>query len=700
MKTKIILIAILLFICGHTYSTNNLQINDPQNWWYNYRAKIYKAELQIKPIGTYIENNLYLTIGLAEILPETSLQLEIALDFDLPQNSIVTDSWLWIDDVPKQAEILDRWTASNIYEEIVDRRKDPSLLIKNGENQYKISVYPLIPSGTRKFKITYLTPANRINNQIVCEYPYGILKTVTDSNTKLTVYAYPNMTFGNFEVLNSDINFTAFSSSTYGTGVKTEISNNELGNARIVCYDSKNSPVKVYKYGTNEEGIYQISIMPSEVIELENTSKKVCYLIDFDKLYVPVSQDKLLSYISSAIETTLSDKDSFNIIFSNLELEKAFETWKPATKSNIEEAISGVKLSDYSNLIQLLAKGINFVKAEGGSGNIVLLTNNSLFEGIDKANQILNDLMTLNSNKTQIDVINYTNDYYNYYWIGNGYFYGNEYLLTNIARTNSGNYFNYYDEVGSKSLDVYISEAINNTANSSIKNVDINTDLESGYCYGRINMNSDSYGLILNKTISQVGKYKGQFPMNIEFSGEIESTSFHKEFTISESEITESDSILETIWIGFDIMQLERESQSSDVINEIIFESVSNRILSNYTAFLCLEDSIVIENPDDPGDTGNPVSSKTINTSNNSIKAFPNPFKNNIEINLSTKGELNKLEIYNIMGQCIKVFEVNSNVNKYQWDGTNDDGVEISQGVYIIVAKYKDKVVTLKVQKI
>ncbi len=700
MKTKIILIAILLFICGNSFAANYLQIANPQTWWSSYSAKIYKAELQIKPIGAYIENNLYLTIGLADQYTDNSLQLEIALDFDLPQNSIITDSWLWIDDTPKQAEILDRWTASSIYEEIVDRRKDPSLLIKNGANQYKISVYPLKPNETRKFKITYLTPANRINNQIVCEYPYGILKTVNDNNLKLTVYAYPNMTFGNFEVQNSDLNFTDFSSSIYGKGVKTEISYKELGNARIVCYDSNNSSVKVYKYGTNEEGVYQISFIPSEVIEHESSSKKVCYLVDFDKLYISSSQDKILSFISSAIGNTLSEKDSFNIIFSNLELGKAFETWKSATNGNLEEAISGVKLSDYSNLIQLLAKGINFVKEEGGIGNIVLLTNNSVFEGIDKTNQIIKDLNTLNSNKTQIDVINYTNDYYNYYWIGNSYFYGNEYLLTNIARTNSGNYFNYYDEVGSKSLAGFISETINSSANSSIKNVDINTDLETGYCYGRINMNSDSYGLNLNRSISQIGKYKGQFPINIEFSGELESKPFHKEFKISESEIIVSDSLLETIWIGFDIMQLEREPQSTDVINEIIFESIGNRILSNYTAFLCLEDSITIEDPEDPEDPGNPVSSKTISSPDNSIKAFPNPFKNNIEINLSAKGELKKLEIYNLMGQCIKVFEVDSRNNKYQWDGTNNDGVEISQGVYIIVAQYKNKVVTLKIQKI
>ncbi len=700
MKIKIILIAILLLICRYSYSSNNLRIIDPQNWWYNYSAKIYKAELQIKPVGSYIENNLYLTIGLTDQLPESTLQLEITLDFDLPKNSIVTDSWLWIGDVPKQAEILDRWTASNIYEEIVDRRKDPSLLIKTGENQYKISVYPLKPNETRKFKITYLTPANWINNQITCEYPYGIFKTVSDSNLKLTVYAYPNLTFGNFEILNSDLNFTPFSSSIYGNGVKTEISNKDLGIAGIVCYDSNYSPVKVYKYGTNEEGIYQISIMPSEVIEHENSSKKICYLIDFDKSYVSSSQDKILSYISSAIGASLSENDNFNIIFSNLELEKAFETWKPVTKSNIEESFSGVKLTDYSNLIQLLAKGINFVNSEGGIGNIVLLTNNSVFENIDKTNQIIKDIKNLNAKNIQIDVINYMDNYNNYYWIGNSYFYGNEYLLTNIARTNSGNYFNYYDEVSTKSLAGYIAETVNSSANSSIKNVDINTDLESGYCFGRINMSSDSYGINLNRTISQIGKYKGQFPLNIEFSGEIESKSFHKEFKISESEITKTDSSLETIWTGFDIMQLERESQSSDVINEIIFESINNRILSYYTAFLCLEDSIDIEDPEDPEDPGNPVNSKTISSTDNSIKAFPNPFKNNIEISLSSKDELKKLEIYNVMGQCIKVFEVNSNNNKYQWDGTNNDGVEINPGVYIIVAQYKDKVVTLKVQKL
>jgi hypothetical protein len=173
MKTKIILFIVLTHLFFISYSTNNLRIIDPQQgWWYSY-SSIKTAELEITPKCGFVENNHYLTMGLSDPFIDANLQLEIILDFGLPANSLVTDSWLWINGIPKQSEIFDRWTASNIYEQIVNRRKDPSLLVKNGLNQYAINIYPLKPNETRKIKITYLTPINLSGNNIICEYPSG-----------------------------------------------------------------------------------------------------------------------------------------------------------------------------------------------------------------------------------------------------------------------------------------------------------------------------------------------------------------------------------------------------------------------------------------------------------------------------------------------------------------------------------------------
>jgi len=445
--------------------------------------------------------------------------MEIIFDFELPANSLITDSWLWIDGVPKRAEILDRWTASNIYEEIVDRRKDPSLLVKNGSNQYCINVYPMKPNESRKFKITYLTPISWSKNQISCDYPSSIIKSSSEP-CNLTVYAYPNGTLGNPALLNSGTVFKQLSDSEHGNCYEATIPNSELGMAKITFTDSKASAVKLFKYGTDDEGYYQFSFVPSDWIQYDASSKKICYLIDYDNVYATEKKQQIISSIFDGIAASLSEKDSFNVVFSNLGLDRAFDSWQPATSENIQKARSSATISDYSNLVQLVAKGLNYMNSNVGNGKIVLVTNNSVFEGISKANEILKDLNALNSNHLQIDVINYMDNYYNYYWINNSYYYGNEYLLSNIARTNGGNYYNFYDEIKGTSFSTLMTDALSDVTYGMIENLDVYTDTQDGYTYGRMTFSlGKSSNYRLDKAVHQVGKYKGKFPLSIEISG-------------------------------------------------------------------------------------------------------------------------------------------------------------------------------------
>lgn len=63
---------------------------------------------------------------------------------------MIIDSWLWIGDEISKAMILDKWTASSIYENIVKRRKDPSILTKMSDLQYELRIFPM--AGNEKEK--------------------------------------------------------------------------------------------------------------------------------------------------------------------------------------------------------------------------------------------------------------------------------------------------------------------------------------------------------------------------------------------------------------------------------------------------------------------------------------------------------------------------------------------------------------------
>jgi hypothetical protein len=112
----------------------------------------------VKPQGIYAEVGLYLHLSARDWGYGQDDQLEIELDFTLPEDAIVIDSWLWVEGKIIRGELMDKWTAAEIYEDIVDRRRDPSILYKHYDNQYELRIYPLIADSYRKVKITYLVP--------------------------------------------------------------------------------------------------------------------------------------------------------------------------------------------------------------------------------------------------------------------------------------------------------------------------------------------------------------------------------------------------------------------------------------------------------------------------------------------------------------------------------------------------------------
>lgn len=148
---KILLSFVILFSTGLLYSYNKLTVSDPRNSWNLQTGTIEEASLSVKPRGLYLEYGLYLTFSARGTnWYNSSDSLEIVLNFDLPANSMIIDSWLWIGDEISKAMILDKWTASSIYENIVKRRKDPSILTKMSDLQYELRIFPM--AGNEKEK--------------------------------------------------------------------------------------------------------------------------------------------------------------------------------------------------------------------------------------------------------------------------------------------------------------------------------------------------------------------------------------------------------------------------------------------------------------------------------------------------------------------------------------------------------------------
>ena len=140
---------------------NQLTVADVRFANYVRSGSIDSAFLVVKSKGLYTEQSMYLTISARGQGFKATDSLEISYRFDLPAGAIVTDTWLWLDEnTISKGKLYDKWTASGIYENIVKRRRDPSLLFKESATQYLLKIFPMSGTGSRKIKITYLIPSS------------------------------------------------------------------------------------------------------------------------------------------------------------------------------------------------------------------------------------------------------------------------------------------------------------------------------------------------------------------------------------------------------------------------------------------------------------------------------------------------------------------------------------------------------------
>lgn|GEM_PF-5103983 len=82
--------------------------------------------------------------------------LETSAYFNLGDNAIVTDLYLWVGETKVKAALQERALASAQYESIVQRRRDPALLESWGGGSYYLRVFPNESGKARQLQIEFV----------------------------------------------------------------------------------------------------------------------------------------------------------------------------------------------------------------------------------------------------------------------------------------------------------------------------------------------------------------------------------------------------------------------------------------------------------------------------------------------------------------------------------------------------------------
>ena len=708
MKTRF---TFLLWITAIlSYGSTSLRVQNPQTTWHYYQSSIDSATLSIKPKGAYFECGLYLTFSAKPIMYSNDT-FEVQMMFDLPEGSFVHDSWLWVNNQIVQASIIERNRAQLIYEGIVQRRRDPSILYKNSSTQYELRVYPMAASGQRKVKITYMVPAIWGLSTVSCPVPMNIFKA-SAIVPNVEILSYTDSIWNTPAI--TEVNNIAFSPVPSETFTKAVIPAQSIQTLSDVNYTLQ-SPMQnglftsIYPIGTTE-GYYQMVLMPSQAISLNN-GQKTAFLFDYELGNSNSLPSDFLSKTRQVLLSNYSATDSFNLLFSQFSIYQYSPTWLPCDTHTINTIFNYLDqhnpISSYSNLPSLLAQSIQFIKTHGNQGNMVLFTNTSNNNSPQVANQLVSDVLALmGPNKIPIHIADLQDLDLYYTWVNGQYYYGGEYLYSNLAILTGGNYENIR---ANNSYYYYNWRTFAETINALIEKMqgrisscEVYTDATNGFCYSNFD-NIKAGVAYINKPYIRIGRYSGNLPLTTELTGLYNGQVVSQSFTLNN--YFEADSFTRKMWVANYISEIEEQSNlSSQSIADVVNFSLNNRVLSKYTAFLALEpsDSTLACTDCDDETTPGATSISETTASPLSIKAFPNPFSNEVSLQIHLEENTATIKIYNTLGQIVKEFVLNNEAGNdltINWDGTDNNGETLSAGIYVVSLETAKTKTTIRIVK-
>ena len=294
---KIYFLLVLLTPLLNVKAENKLLLRNTSLWLGNHTiGAIEDAYITVKPLGAYYELGIYMTFySKGTSYQHYNENLEIDLKFELENDAIVTDSWLWIGDSIVKAEIKEGRIATDIYEGIVNRNKDPSLLkkITPSGNEYQLKVFPLDPKwnseskfAKRKVKITVLQRTNFDSNGVFrCNIPMHLIGLGINPLSKVKIYAYNDTPYGSPSIFKNNKPFAPLIQDNQRSLFEVGDSNLKNKEVKIIYSNVPTLPkISLFKDSVNGELYYSLLYNPKNFFDssLTNTNATMSMQLDID----------------------------------------------------------------------------------------------------------------------------------------------------------------------------------------------------------------------------------------------------------------------------------------------------------------------------------------------------------------------------------------------------------------------------------
>lgn len=693
-KLSILHFLFVLVVCSGLSGQNSFRIQDPDRTWSNITGTISYVEYVIRPGKNFVTCDLYMTYLCKNPNFNPNIQYEVSHLFTLPANTLVTDSWLWVDTTIMKADILERSEAINIYEGIVKRRRDPSLLLKNSPTSYDFKIYPIFNNNFRRVKLrfeipieinkdsrSFSLPVSMLLTSLV--KPEVIIKIIDDEN-----YTY-STDFGVPVTMVDDPKLGFI----YQAKVIPEV---DLLNIQIESGPFEPSLSYVYENQTSPpNGFYQISMQPSSAFEFSShKDRNVVLLIEHDSVFSYFTKQHVMQAATDFVEKYLREGDSLQILYNGTGIKKHYSDFIPYNDLKSMAPISSVKLGSFSTMPSSLFESHELLKNRSNPV-LVIFSSAGNITSPTIAQAIKNELEASYGSLVKTFVFSYINEKATQYSYSGQAFRGNA-LLHVILTSNSGGH------LGSTPLNLKSVQGWIPHRNTFGRQFDLLTQKpfeiqytfkpHNGLTYDNILFRNDANGWM------QIGRFTGSPPFELDAVLWIDNQLSQRNLTIEGNEESAEVEKFRQIHQGHKILAMENTNLLANKFN-IINASLTHRVLSRYTAFLALEPGLqdpCVDCTDESSTTSTDDLSESVQW-----KVYPNPFYDRVVLELSGLNSDEKPEeisLYNTQGekQDVTVFILQDG-DKWLFEVHSGD---IPAGVYFLKVRVGKRILTHKLVKI
>jgi len=710
---KYFLLLLLFLLPAFTYSQFSPSVNiyEPNQFSKYIGQGILKdVEVEVTPLGLTTQYDFTFKMSIYdENTLDPNAQYEIVYIFGLPDNSYIKDSWLWVDDTLVIASIKDKWSANSIYEGIVSRRKDPSILqkVQGKINEYELRVFPYLKEKPRKVKISFCVYNEYTNGMFESKFPilnmlnlrYG--ESFKDYNLKINLnekiefqylthfdmgIVYPQK----FTLIDKSLNLNTRLNLNYNNSYATFTFKPKMENG--------------FFYNINEHEFtkdkYYEMLLDVGSLQTQFISNKYIFIIDFNKdktnfnFKTNISYLSLIDEISTFIRNNLSLSDKFNFINSSTkELSILSDTWLDVNEENFDKVdtwMNNISPNYGFHIEKALDSAAQFFINTQSSGTVITYSSSDHL-GASSNNSITYLANKFIQSKSTINCISFANLNYATYYIGGKNYLANEYFFKNLTGFTRGN----YSIAGTLNDITNQSKNILNNMLFSFQEGELTLSSQSALAYQKRDLTNIINGNISNPIIVETGKLFGELPVQFKFSG-----IYGNNIITSNSKIAnEFDSIgrftpVFQLWKANEIKRLEAiDNNSKDHIWSIVDNSLESRVLSKYSAFLALEPWMTnYYNPYEDDEVNTSIGEIELNDAIN-IEIYPNPVESKSLIKIKTDLEFltNQMEVVllDYTGKIVKKLGLQNMNIEFIFEPIDDDGNKIATGRYLLVLKSK-----------